>query len=191
MQLSVKSNVKDVLRDYKHLSKDIKEKAMVRAINHSATKANTQLVKLISAESGLKQKRIRAKIRKIKAGRNTLTAILKPTTRLNTNLIEWVTTSQANRWLARKPGKKPPKGVTANAWRSRRMYRGTFVIRGKFSGKPIVLKRKGKKTSTVYGPAVWSEFRHYSRQEASKAVDKYFNKEFERQVKLLVSKQKK
>jgi len=177
MQLSVKSNIKAVQRDYKRLSKDIKEKAIVRALNHSATKTNTRLVKRMSAESGLKQKYIRAKIKKIKAGRSTLTAILKPNTRLNTNIIEWVTTSQANRWLARKAGKKPPAGVTHNAWRRRQMYRGTFVIKGKYSGKPIVLKRKGKKTSTVYGPAVWTEFSRYSEQEARKAVNTYFEKE--------------
>ena len=200
MQLSVKSNIKDVLRDYKHLSKDIKEKAMVRALNLTGTKARTQIVDRIKEESGLKRGKVNDKVTFFKTDRFRLVARIKPTTRLNTNLIEWVTKSEQNKWLKRtktRRGKAKllPKGVTSKAWNRPHLYPGSFVIKGKYSGKPVVISRRNNQrkgwSRTLYGPAVWTEFSRYSRDEARKAVNKHFNKEFERQIKLLVDKQKK
>ena len=199
VEISVKGDVDKMRREMKKLGADLIDKAAVRALNLTATKANTGIVRRIAKESALKQTYIRSKIIWVKANKNRLSAKVRPDARFKTNLIEWVSKAEANKYLERrtKKGKlkKLGEGVRARAWHKPKVYRGAFVIRGKGSGKPVVVSRKeGKKrgdknwSNTIYGPTVWVEFSRYAREEIDKAVDENFLREMDRQARLFLSR---
>lgn len=203
--ISVKSNVKEVLRDYKGLRRDIKTKAIVRALNKSASKANTQVRRRIANESGLKQSYIKRKMQVIKASGLTLTAGLGANDQHALTLAEWASKAEIDKHLSgetkrrrTKTGRKRKRtpGLKHNAWKRRQTTKGVFIIKGANSGKPIAVKRrKGRRagrgwSETAYGPVVWREFARYAREEVTKAVNLTFSKEFERQVRLALNRRK-
>jgi len=196
VQISVKGDVDKIRREFKKISSEIIDKAAVRALNLVGRKANTGIIGRIADESALKKSYIRPKILWVKANKNNLSTTVRPDARFKTNLIEWVSNAEANKYLERRPKKGRLKnlgaGVRARAWHKSKVYKGAFVIRGKSSGKPVVVsrhpnKKKGDKdwANTLYGPTVWVEFSRYANEELNKAVDEYFLREMDRQVKLL------
>jgi len=183
--------------DLKGLSKRISQihdkvvlAATNAAINKAADKIKTKAAKEISNKTGIKPL---LKIRKaltIKRSRiNTLTATITARS-IQNNLIQYVGTSKTKLKAFRKE-----KGVTATAWGRTKLYKGTFVVRGKSSGKLIVVsRRKGASrgsgwSKSIYGPSVP---RAFSEQHINSTLIKHgheeFNKEFERQVKWRMDK---
>jgi len=183
--------------DLKGLSKRISQihdkvvlAATNAAINKAADKIKTKAAKEISNKTGIKPV---LKIRKaitIKRSRiNTLTATITARS-IQNNLIQYAGTSKTKLKAFRKE-----KGVTATAWGKEKLYKGTFVVRGKSSGKLIVVsRRKGASrdsgwSKSIYGPSVP---RSFSKQDINSTLIKHgheeFHKEFERQVRWRMDK---
>ena len=147
-------------KDFRQASKmfrslpGLTETAATTALNKTITSVKWKATKIIAAKTGLKQKTIRARLIIRKAIRNRLIAEVKANPRKITNLIEFVSAAKS------KPGafrKKP--GVTAKVWARKKEYKGTFIGRGKNSGKLLVFKsgenQSGKRSSVaVRGPSI-------------------------------------
>lgn len=158
VRVSVEAEIEKSTKYLTDYEKSVIPKAINRALNRTGTNVRTTVNRHISKESGLK-------VGKIKE-RTTLTksTVHRPiieirALRSDTNIIEFVTPGRK-----KVGGFKNKAGVTANPWRNRQEFAGTFIVVGRYSGKLIVVKRKrsagrGKGWSTsVYGPSIHKEF---------------------------------
>ena len=69
MQLSIKTDFKDVQRSLASLSDDLQRRVVPAAINRVAAKANTEMVRAITSEFNIKATDVRGKLRVKKAER--------------------------------------------------------------------------------------------------------------------------
>ncbi|TKB53297.1 phage tail protein [Ferrimonas aestuarii] len=179
-KVSVEHNIAEVASTLTDLQRKSIPKATRQGLNRAITSTRGTAVKIISEETGIKQKDVRAELRVSKATskQKTPSAEIKVYRRTKAiNLIEFVTPNR------RKPsgGKGKPQyfrrrlkrrtrkggrsrqvagpyrheGVEAKAWRNNKTYRGAFVVRT--SQGVIVAKRSGKRRghlSMVSGPSV-------------------------------------
>ena len=165
--ISVKGNVKDVLRDLNDKQKHVIPQAAARALNRVINTVKSRTVKDISAKTKLKQKDIRARMIIRGASKAKLEAVLKALP-YSPNL---------SKFSARQT--KP--GVVANAWEGRKVYRGTFTMPG-----GSVVKRTTKARypiKGVYGPSLISNFKKQDNIELMKQVaGERWSIEFEHEV---------
>ncbi len=93
MQIDVRTNIKEVQRKLGRMSRELKDKAAVMAINKTAAKAKTELVRAITAEYVIKAAEIRPRLRLQRARRGRLTAVIDPwkgSRRRSLNLIHFL-----------------------------------------------------------------------------------------------------
>jgi hypothetical protein len=169
MEVSVKGDVDAVLKDLGSLSLRV-DIAIAQALNRTAARAKTQAVRTIAKESGIQQKAVRDRIAIRKASSYALHAIISAEP-YAPNLI---------RYSARQT----KRGVSANAWRKRRIYPRTFIAN---QGR-TVFKRIGKARlpiRPVYGPSIPRTFMQRVTNEAmTQAVRERFPVEFTRALNL-------
>lgn len=194
--LNVKTPVKEMERVIGRISHKVLPQATARSINISMRTVNKRTIQEIAIETGSKQKLVRRFVLiTFKASRNKLISKLfaKPH---RANLIEFVAPSK------RKPGAFAKKsGVVAKAWgRRRKIYKDTFIVRGKKSGKAIVVARhkdasrygsidghpggwKSGWSKTIYGPGIRGAFSQAKITRMQKAIaEGRFNKVFPKEV---------
>ena len=157
IQFNITSELKKLERDIGAIDKRVLPKARAQAINKTGPSVETAIIKKVSQDTKIKQKDIRSAVKP----RRFRASIQRPYFIINFedakagNLINFVPPSKRNHQFFRKRTKKgfKYKGVSANAWGNRKTYRGTFIGRGRGSGKLLVFKREGRGLDVVWGPS--------------------------------------
>jgi hypothetical protein len=137
VSMSVQSTIKQVTRNLSAIERKVIPKATVTALNKVGKEVTTVAVKTINARTGLQQKVIREFLDSFKASSRSWVFLLRARRR-PFNLIRF-------------GARQTKKGVSANAWEGRKVYKGAFIGN---SGR-TVFTRKGKARTpikSVYGP---------------------------------------
>jgi len=188
--LNITDPIKKLERELGSLSKEVIPKAAARAMNRTQNTVVSKTVREIAKQTGIKNKVIRKNIKlTLRAQPKRLTSIVtsRPAA---TNLIEFVAPSK------RHPGafrNKP--GVVAKAWGKTITPKGTFIVIGKNSGKPVVVSRRANAkrvhgvwqedwSKTIYGPSISKNFIDRNVLGIQKKIaDTEFAKNFPREVR--------
>lgn len=181
MEISVEADIKAARRKLLRLANKDVDRAAGQALNKVASSAKTQAVRSIAAQTGLKQKSFRQRVRIWqRANANRLHASVRALP-FAPNLI-----------LFR--AKRSPRGVIAQAWRKTTLYRSAFFIRPT-QGGAIVAKRTGVPRGTrghlewIYGPSVPSTFVQTETDQAMKAkVRERWPLEFDRALRRAIER---
>ena len=152
MEINISHDFKKMTRDLHRLQKQAIPKAASRALNRTSEQVRIQAARSISKATGIKVSVVKKRLIKRKAGFNKLTAVVIAG-KYAPNLIEFMTPGMIKRAMARKG-----TGVRSKAWKKTKEYRGSFVGRGKGSGKLLVFKRTGSsrkaKLKAMPGPSI-------------------------------------
>ena len=147
MEVKVNSNFKKALRDIGNVPRKYVQKAMVTALNKVGAEVVTQAKKELAGATGLKQKVVNKKINKDQARRGDEEYSIFIKSRY-LNVIEF-------------GAKQTKKGVSANVWGKRRIFRGAFIGSGRNFGKRLVFKKRSdnpKKIRALHGASLPREF---------------------------------
>ncbi len=165
MQFDVRADISQAVQFLNDLQRQIIPAATARALDRTATNARTEAIKTIREETGLPTTLIRDRLQIRGATRDRLVAT--------------ITALKAAPNLARFQARQTKQGVSANAWRKRRVYPKTFLGN---AGR-TVFKRIGKARlpiAPVYGPSVPRTFLQKRAQQAiERAVESRFQHNFE------------
>lgn len=157
IKISFEKEFKRLEKDLNKIHKEVFPRAIPQAINRVGATVLSRVTKSISHETKLQQKVIRFRVRRdtFRASRRRPFFIINFRKVKATNLIETVAKGRKNSKFFRKRTKKgfKWKGVQANAWGKKKIYDGTFIGRGRGSGKLLVFKRDGKRLEAVKGPS--------------------------------------
>jgi len=193
--LDIKDPIKQIERDLGTIAKHVIPKAAARAINRTQTTVASRTVREIAKKSGIKAKVVRKNVQiTLRARPNQLESIVVSRATA-TNLIEFVAASK------RRPGafrNKP--GVVAKAWGKTITPKGTFIVIGKNSGKPVVVSRrknarrergvwKADWSKTIYGPSMSPGFIKKNILETQKQIaSTEFAKNFPHEVRFYLDR---
>ena len=164
MEVKVKSNVKEAMRKLRNVPKKYIPKALVTSLNKVGAEVFTQAKKELAGATGLKQNVVAKKIKKDKAKKGEKTYSIHIKSRY-LNAIEF-------------GAKKTKKGVSANIWGKRKIYRGAFIGSGRNSGKQLVFgksKKKKNKLKALHGASLPREFH---REDMAKIFNMKIKKRF-------------
>jgi hypothetical protein len=132
--LSVKSNIAQVMKQFRGMDKKIVRKATVTALNKMVKEVAVVAKRELAEKTGLKKGTVSKKITTKKAKSTDLTARLEVKGR-HFNLIEF-------------GARQVKAGVSHKGWGRRQVTKSAFIFTGKSSGKRLVGKRvKGSKNS--------------------------------------------
>ena len=132
--LSVKSNITQVMKQFRGMDKKIVRKATVTALNKMVKEVAVVAKRELAEKTGLKKGTVSKKITTKKAKSTDLTARLEVKGR-HFNLIEF-------------SARQVRAGVSHKGWGRRQVTKSAFIFTGKSSGKRLVGKRvKGSKNS--------------------------------------------
>ena len=157
MQVSIEAEVKAAERQLYNYEKKAIPRAVNRSLNTTARNVQTTITRHIAKQTGLKVGEVKKNTQIRKSTFLTLTASLTGRRRAF-NLYRFL--QPRNRSFLPGAFSNRP-GVKANPWRKSRTFRGTFIIRGRTHGKPIVVTRTSKNRyplKGVYGPSIHVEF---------------------------------
>lgn len=203
MQLSFESDIKRLSHDLNKIKASAIPKATTQALNKTVKGVQSDLTKMLSKVTGIKQKDVRADLKVTTATKARQIAKVDSRTGRAKNLINFVTNShkRPNHFNAKlgkgKSRRYRAKGVKARAWRNSKTYSGTFIGTGK-NGATLVFKRasgitrigKGKLKS-ISGPSIRQEFQRQRTKAFMQAKARQrFTKEMSRSVKFQLSKVK-
>ena len=185
-KLDIKSDIHKLTKHLSDVQRKVIPRVTVRSLNKTGVTVNKLAVKAVRDETKLPAKRIKAKLQLVKARRGEYVWSLKGL-RGTTNIIEWVPASK------RVPGAyRKKQGARSRAWGKARTYPGTFIGKGKNSGKMLVFVRDSRKASgvrDVHGPSVRQAF--IRALEGLKPVaSRRFNQVFEHELNFALSKLK-
>ena len=146
MEVKIKNNMKQVLKDLGYVHKKYIPKAMVTALNKMGKEVVTQAKRELKEATGLKAGTVAKKITKDKARRGDEEYSIRIKSKY-LNLIEF-------------NARQTKRGVSAKAWGNRKIYRGAFIGSGRNSGKQLVFKkgRGPKQIKAVHGASLPREF---------------------------------
>ena len=164
MEVKVNSNFKKALRDIGNVPRKYVQKAMVTALNKVGAEVVTQAKRELKEATGLKAGVVAKKIKKDKARRGDEEYSIFIKSRY-LNVIEF-------------GAKKTKKGVSANVWGKRKIYRGAFIGSGRNSGKRLVFKQaedNPKRAVALHGASLPREF---ERQGMAKIFKKKIKTRF-------------
>ena len=178
MEMSVRSNIKEAMRDVGRLERGLRDKVIVGSLNDTAKKAKSIAVRTIAKEMGVPAKRIRGNLHVWRASRMRLLARLWGDG-LPLPLIDF-------------KARQTRKGVTATAYGKRRVYKRAFIATmGSHRG---VFTRKGRARTPVkelWGPGVPGTFADRVNQRAmTKAIKETFPKAFQRRLRYQLLKKR-
>ena len=186
-EISVKGDIDRVEKSLTRLQRREVPKAASHALNRAAKKGRTVSTRTIAKQANIRpQRKVRDRIVVKRATWHRLGASIRALPRVF-NLIEFVVPSK------RKPGAFDTKrGVEAKAWGTKKRYPGTFIARGRGSGKPLVFVRTSSKRypiRPVYGPSIPHEFVRRTTERAIRdAVRASFRKDFLRDLRRRINR---
>jgi len=164
MEVKVKSNIKEAMRNLSNVPKKYVQKALVTSLNKVGAEVFTQAKKELAEATGLKQGVVGKKIKKDKVRRGDETYSIHIKSRY-LNVIEF-------------GARETKKGVSAKVWGKRRVYKGAFIGSGRNSGKQLVFgksKRKKNKLKALHGASLPREFH---REDMAKIFNKKIKTRF-------------
>jgi len=166
MEVKIKNNMKQALKDLGYVHKKYIPKAMVTALNKVGKEVVTQAKRELKEATGLKAGTVAKKITKDKARRGDEEYTIRIKSKY-LNLIEF-------------NARQTKRGVSAKAWGNRKIYRGAFIGSGRNSGKQLVFKkvRGSKQIRAVHGASLPREF---ERQD----MESLFNKKIKTRFPIL------
>ena len=147
MEVKVNSNFKKALRDIGNVPRKYVQKAMVTALNKVGAEVFTQAKRELRDATGLKAGVVAKGLKKNKARRG------------DEEYSIWIKSRYKN--VIEFGAKQTKKGVTANVWGKRRIYRGAFIGSGRNSGKQLVFKQakdNPKRAEALHGASLPREF---------------------------------
>ena len=185
-EIDIQHNIGELTKKLKNFEKKVVPAVTVRSLNKTGITVNKEAVRRVRLETKLPAKRIKTKLNIKRARRGqfqwTLTGL-----RGATNIIEWVPASKRVPSVYRKK-----LGVRPRAWGKVKTYPGTFIGKGKISGKLLVYRRDTKKGSgiaSVYGPDVRRAFGR-ALVGLQSVASRRFTKVFEHELSFALSKLK-
>lgn len=200
----VDGNFVDVRRYMKGIEAGLRKDAVVPAVNKTAARVKTAVVRQISKEAGSKQKPLRKKIVVIKARKGSSArarnfATVDASEAKSINLIEYVRPSQRktnffNKSSRTKRGEKKykAKGVIATVGKKRKTYGGAFIGTAK-GGDLKVFRRIGRrrdKITQVPGPSPGAYFKRPATHAfMRKVAETHFPVELNRAVKMVIARE--
>jgi hypothetical protein len=155
LQFDVRADIREATKFLTDVQRQVIPAATARALDRTASNAKTVAVKTIVTETGLPTSLVRDRLTIRGANRNRLEATL--------------TANPAAPNLIRFNARQTKQGVSANAWRKRRVYPGTFIAN---QGR-TVFKRVGKNRlpiKPIHGPSVPRTFIQREAQRAIEAI---------------------
>ncbi len=161
--MSLQSNIKAVLKDFRGMDKKVINKAVVTALNKTGAQVKTVVKKEITKATGLKAGNVSKRITTKKASYNRQRFSIR---------VE-------GRHFTLGSYKSKPRetkaGVIHSAWGQRQLAKGAFIINGAGGNRLAVKRVKGQKTSTgkskvkaLYGASAPVE---YYRADVDKHVN--------------------
>jgi hypothetical protein len=181
--VNVRSNVREVSKEFARYSKDITEKALVRALNESLDKTTTASNREIRKTYNLKARAVSDAMNKKRArGRNDPQAVLE-VRGFRISLYEF---SPRERNVKTARGRRRSVSVQVLRAGSRKTVAGGFVATGRGVG---IFKREGAGRYPIkFLPSI-SIPRAFTNQSvlrvAKKVAVEAFNSEYRRQLKVL------
>jgi hypothetical protein len=163
MEVKVKSNMKEALRNLGTVHKKYVQKALVTSLNKVGAEVVTQAKRELKDATGLKAGVVGKKIKKDKARKGDETYSIHIKSRY-LNAIEF-------------GARQTKKGVSAKIWGKRKIYRGAFIGSGRNSGKQLVFKKSKRQNGieAVHGASLPREF---ERQGMAKIFNKKIKTRF-------------
>lgn len=202
IEFSIKHDIDKAKRQFRGLmSSGIIVKVTTQAINKVGGTVRADFVKKTSRTTGIKQKLIRQQITVGRANRTRLLWSMDAHKAKAINLIEFVAPNRRNPSFFRKRTQRKTafgtgrgykwRGVEANAWREKKTYKGTFIIKDS-KGRMQVYKRTGSdrtRITQVSGPSVKQLFKSPAYQvSARNLIEKRWRIEFDRAMRLAAIK---
>ena len=198
--ISIQNDITGALIRFKKLTTKKIETSANRALKRAGDKTYTKFIRDTSKRYSIKSTILRKVIRKTKRINPRMPIYFinanSPKARGN-NLIEFVSPSKRNptafrartKGGARSAPRYKHKGVKAKAWGQTKTYGGTFIGKGKNSGKMLVFARTGKGRDAgikaVTGPSPYRRFlKKRVRNELLRTGLTSFRIEFERLLQL-------
>jgi len=180
MEVKVNNNFKKALRDIGNVPRKYVQKAMVTALNKLGAEVVTQAKRELKDATGLKAGVVAKKIQKDKARRNDNTYSIFIKSRY-LNVIEF-------------GARQTKRGVSANVWGKRKIYRGAFIGGGRNSGKRLVFKQaedNPKRAVALHGASLPREFHRQDMESIfKKKIKNRFPILFKRAVEFQMLKAK-
>ena len=164
MEVKVKSNMKEAMRNLRNVPKKYVQKALVTSLNKVGAEVVTQAKRELKDATGLKAGVVAKKIKKDKARKGDETYSIHIKSRY-LNVIEF-------------GARQTKRGVSAKVWGKRKVYRGAFIGRGRNSGKQLVFKKRKnapKRIEALHGASLPREF---ERQDMAKIFNKKIKTRF-------------
>lgn len=196
MQISFKSEIKQLTEDLKKIKKEAIPIATRQALNRTVKGVNTDSVRSLSKQTSIKQKDIRPALKITQANKNSLKAGLDAKEGKAKNLINFVSPGKRkpgafNQSKTLKSGKRrfKHKGVKAKAWGESKVYEGTFIGRGRTHGKPLVFARtsdKRRPLKSILGPSIR---RIFDKRPHQRLMEKSARERFEKNMRAAVANQ--
>lgn len=195
MQIDFKSEIRELTKDLERINKSAIPKATVQALNRTATGVKTDATRSVSKETGIKQKDVRQELKVWKASKLKQVAEVNARTGKAKNLIHFVSPSnrKPNHFNQRKTlksgrkGKYKARGAKARAWGKTKTYEGTFIGKGKDSGKDLVFARTTSRRTplkSIMGPSIRNTFDSRKMQAKLKSFASFrFDKNMKAAVK--------
>lgn len=198
MEISFKSNLDQLTKNYDKISKSLLPRATQQALNKTAKGVKSDAVKSVSREAGVKQKLIRDAIEVNQSKKLTLRASVDSAKAKGKNLINWVSKglrkpgafNSRKRLKSGKLGKYKGQGVKAKAWGKSKTYKGTFIGTGK-NNNVLVFARQAnsRKLKSIQGPSARQIFKSPKQKLANtRNASKRFNIELQRAINYQLSK---
>ena len=164
MEVKVKSNIKEAMRNLRNVPKKYVQKALVTSLNKIGAEVFTQAKRELRDATGLKAGVVAKGLKKDKArkGDETYSIFIK----------------SRYKYVIEFGARQTKKGVSAKVWGKRRVYKGAFIGSGRNSGKKLVFgksKRKKNKLKALHGASLPREFH---REDMAKIFNKKIKTRF-------------
>ena len=164
MEVKVKSNMKEAMRNLRNVPKKYVQKALVTSLNKVGAEVVTQAKRELKDATGLKAGVVGKKIKKDKARKGDETYSIHIKSRY-LNVIEF-------------GARQTKKGVSAKVWGKRRVYKGAFIGSGRNSGKQLVFKKRKNAPKRIEALHSASLPREFERQDMAKIFNKKIKTRF-------------
>lgn len=163
MAFIVEHDLKQLKADLDFIGRQAIPGALRMSQNKVLRSVRAHAQKSIANETGIKQKTIKSKMIERPATKSRYIAELDAKPGKAYNLIANVAKSRRKPGFfnkrfksGKRKGEYRAGGVVANAWRSRKEYKGTFIINSRRG--PLVVSRKGNKLKPIMGPSIRETF---------------------------------
>lgn len=168
--LSVKSNIEQVARQFRGMNKKVVNKAVVTALNKTGAQVKTVIKKEITKATGLKAGNVSKRITTKKANYSRQVFSVR------------VEGRHFTLGAYKSKPRETKAGVVHSAWGQRQLAKGAFIINGAGGNRLAVKRVKGQKTSTgkskvkaLYGASAPVE---YYRADVDKHVNSKIKDKF-------------